>query len=629
MVSSTFAPEHDLVGRYRIRELLGVGRTAEVYLADDVTLDRTVIVKVLLANLASHEEARRAFRDNIVRAATLGHPHVARVFDGGQEAGSIFVVTEYLSGASLETVLSAGRRLNPNDAARLGRDVSEGLAYLHANGVVHGALSPAKLLFDGEGRVRISDIALAGLAQSYGEPLSFHDVRYVSPEQALGQVAGAKSDVYALALILFEAATGTLPFPAMTPDAMLRNRITTPLPVRTELGTLDMLLAQAAVPDPVLRLDAEQFASRLNAVVNDSAPLIVARTTEEVPLLAQFSAPEPRTSIGFRPPSADQIVGATGVVPVIGSRFPSPQLPSSRRPPTSSRGPTTSPPRSRRPRDFAEPPLSDDPRRRRLAFLLAAVLLLVVALGGAVAWATGLFNHEQSVPSLVNLSYQQAAQRLKGDGFTLKVNQHVHSLSVPLNAIVAQSPRANTLATAGAVITVAVSDGPSMVVLPSLVGEDCATATAQLVQLHVSAQCPSSSAISSTSVATGRIIEVTYQKTTNPTSVPLHSALTLVLSTGAPVVTTSPTTTTMAPATTSTTSTTSTTTTLAGQGLRAVPNVVGMDRTQAFAAMGAAQLYFNTQGPNAGTTKWTKVLSSSPAAGTMVKWHSYVILTVR
>ena len=337
MLPSTFASGHDLAGRYRIIELLGVGQTAEVYSAEDLSLSRTVAVKVLLPSLAAHEDVRRAFRDRIVRAATLSHPHLARVFDGGQESGAIFMITEYLSGGSLEDVLRAGRTLDIDDVARLGRDVAGALSYVHANAFVHGELSPSKLLFDAEGRVRVSDIALAGLGNPYREQLTLDDTRYMSPEQAVGEKAGPESDVYALALILFEAATGSSAFDGTTPEAMLRARINTPLPVRIELGTLDMLLAQAAVSDSRLRLTAEQFSSRLSAVVSDSAPLVVRTRQGDMPLLAQFPLAEPRTSIGFRPPSPDQIVG-TRSVQATTPQFPRPQAP---RPAESSTSPTS------------------------------------------------------------------------------------------------------------------------------------------------------------------------------------------------------------------------------------------------------------------------------------------------
>ena len=127
-MAPTFSPDHLLAGRYRIVHLLGIGQTAEVYEADDVSLQRRVAVKVLLPGLAQHEDIRRAFRDRIIRASTLSHPHLARVFDGGQESGAIFMISEYLGGGSLEDVLRSGRRLSIDDGARLGRDVASALA---------------------------------------------------------------------------------------------------------------------------------------------------------------------------------------------------------------------------------------------------------------------------------------------------------------------------------------------------------------------------------------------------------------------------------------------------------------------------------------------------------------------
>ena len=629
MSAVTFAPDHEVVGRYRILELLGVGRTAEVYRAEDRSLHRTVVVKVLLADLASHEDVRRAFRDNIVRAATLSHPHIARVYDGGQESGSIFVVSEYLNGGSLEDVLASGRRFSPDDAARLGRDIASGLAYLHANEIVHGALAPTKLLFDAEGRVRITDISLAGLAEQYRGRPTLDQVRYFSPEQALGEPAGPASDVYALALILFEAATGTVPFEELTTESMAQARIGAPLPVRAELGTLDMLLAQAAIPDPLLRLDAEQFSARLNAVVKESAPLSVAPGNRGAPLLANFAPPEPRTSIGFRPPSADQIAGATASAPRVTSR----PLISESAPLASSRSRPT--PRAGRPRhaqDFDEVPLPEEPRRRRAAFLVAAVVLVVLALAAAAVWKSGLLNRPQTVPSLVSLDYQQAAQVIKNDGFTLRVGAHAYSSSVRANTIMAQSPPPGTREKSGQVISVTVSDGPRMVPVPTgLLGENCATASARLQSAHLTGQCPSSDAVASASVPVGGVVRFRVGSRVNPTSAPVRSIVTLELSSGPPVTstTTPPATPPTTPPTTTTTPPPTTTTTVAGEGPRPVPNVVGMDQAQVFAAMRKAQLYFTTRGPHAGTSQWTTAVSTQPAPGTSVPWHSTIIVNVR
>ncbi|MGD0054332.1 MAG: protein kinase [Acidimicrobiales bacterium] len=618
----TYNPGHELAGRYRIVELLGVGRTAEVYLADDLSLNRSVVVKVLLANLATHEQVRRTFRDHIVRSATLSHPHLARVFDGGQESGSIFMISEYLNGGSFEDVLASGRRLSLDDVARLGRDVASALAYIHANGFVHGSLSPSKLLFDGEGRVRVSDIALAGLGDGYRDRLNLDDVRYLSPEQVLGEIVGPKTDVYSLALILFEAATGMTPFDGMTAEIVLRSRINAPLPVRPELGTLDMLLAQAAVPDPLLRLDAEQFATRLSTVLNDDAPLVVAPVRSDVPLLERFTPQEPRTSIGFRPPSPDQIVGTGASVFPVAAQYPA----SSRVTTSGAREGEFRPLRSSPGRGYGALPPNRPPRQRRIGFLAAAILLLVVAVAGAAAWKFGLFTSKQTVPSLVNLKLSQASTLLKSDGFTISVDTPETSATVPKNEIMFQSPAAGTVGKSGAVITVRVSDGPNMITLPTnLLGRECAGDTAILHRHTVSATCPSDKSIASTRFVTGLVAGVLYGHTTNPVAVPRGASVILELSRGPGPSTT---TTTSASTTTSSTSST-TTTTLAGQGARAVPNVIGLDYAQTYAAMKKAVLYFTTTGPGAGTTTWTKVISESPGAGTMVPYKSTVVLDVQ
>ena len=610
-MAPTFSPDYTLAGRYRIREMLGVGQTAEVYVAEDLSLHRLVVVKVLLADLAAHEEIRRAFRDHIIRAATLSHPHLARVFDGGHESGSIFMISEYLSGGSLEDVLGAGRRFSVDDGARLGRDVASALAYVHEQGFVLGSLSPSKMLFDGEGQVRVSDVALAGLAAGYRERMTLDEARYLSPEQAIGEPASSESDVYALALILFEAVTGTAAYEGTTPEAILRARLDSPLPVRLELGSLDMVLAQAAVPDPRLRLDAEQFSARLGAVVHDAAPLVVRPGSQELPLLAQFTAQEERSSIGFRPPSAEQIVGASPEPTGGYTRVPRAAANLGAGGGGVPRGPVGRTPRFER----GQYDLPRDPRR--WGVIIAVLVLLVVVIGAGAAWKSGLFSKSYSVPNLVGKSVKQASAAIKSDSFTLSVTNRVDSAKVPVGNIVTQTPVAGTSEKSGSTITVSVSKGPVLVTMPTnLVGKSCAAATAQLSALHVTATCPATAAIFSPTVPLNDVARVLYQKGQNPLVVPLRAGVTLSLSKGP------------APSTTTTTTST-TTTTLAGQGLRAVPNVVGDNQVQLVAAMKKAVLYYTTTGPNANTTKWTKVVSENPAAGTMVPYKSSVTLTVQ
>jgi serine/threonine-protein kinase len=627
MPPPTFANGHLLVNRYRIQELLGVGDTAEVYLADDQALQRPVVVKVLLPRLAGHEDVRREFRERIITAATLSHSHLARVFDGGQESGSIFMICEYLSGGSLEDVLSSGRTLSVDDGARLGRDVGSALAYVHENGMVHGALSPSKLLLDDEGHVRVSDIALAGIGREYRERVTLDDVRFLSPEQAIGDPANARSDVYALALILYEAVTGITPFDGVTPEAVLRARINATLPMRPELGSLDMVLAQAAVPDPLQRLDAEQFASRLGAVVSDFAALVIPPVGGEVPLLSQYRPSEPRNSVGFRPPSPDQITGATAVVSSMGRNG----APRHARPADEWVTASSTSGRGRSRDEFDDLDYARLPQTRRLVFLVAALILLVVAIGGGIAWKVGFFAQDNSVPNLVGVNlgeYENTAftsnagivslrSTVKSDGFIVEI-KHAFS-GAKSGTIISQTPVSNTEAKSGQVITVTVSDGVQTVRLPVLVGETCNKARPKLVHLHLVVQCPANKMVASATTPVGLIARVVNTHGTAITSAAVHSTVVLERSTG-PVPST----------TTTTVATVTTTTTVPSAALVAVPNVVGMNEARTDAAMTAADLYYTTTGPGASATKptWTKVVSESPVAGTKVKKLSLVTLHV-
>lgn len=624
MMESSFAPGHEFAGRYRLSELIGVGHTVEAYLAQDLTLQRPVVVKVLRAQLATHEEVRRAFRDHIIQAAALRHPHVARVFDGGQQAGAIFMVGEYLGGGSLEDLLRAGAVLNVEETARLGRDVASALAYIHEHGLIHGELSPSKLLFDESGYVRISDVALTGLSGPHRHFTSRDDVRYFSAEQSRGEAATASSDVYALGLILFETATGSTPFEGPTAEAMLQERWRGPLPSRPELGGLDIVLAQATVPDALVRLTAEEMAARLSAVVPDDAPFI--KYDQPAPsLLGSFALAEPRQSVGFRPPSPHQIVAAPRAAGSFGS-------------PSGARHAT--PPRRSAPGSFDDlSPIRGG--RRRPMYLAAAALIVVLGVGGGVAWKLGYLSTKHVAPNVYGLTLAEASSLVKSDGLTLNVTSHVASTAVKPGGIVTQIPSAGTSVAGGSALSVSVSEGPATapVTLPAhLLGMSCAAATSTLRALHVVATCPSSATIASSTVAAGLVGGWLYHATRNPSAVPLGSTLILQTSSGPgrsnPTTTTTSaavTTTSAPPATTSTVpaaTTTSSTTTSVPAKTVIMPNLVGLTRAQVTAALTTAGLFYSTQGPGAHTTNWTHVVSTIPAAGATVPYMSTVTLNV-
>ena len=262
-----------LGGRYRLLAPIGRGASAQVFVADDVRLDRQVAVKVLHDALADDQVFLRRFQAEAQAAAALNHPHVMAVYDWGHDTDVPWIVMEYLGGGSLRGLLDAGHRLTPSQALVVGLQAARGLDYAHRRGFVHRDVKPANLLFGDEGRLRIADFGLArALAEAaWTEPAGavVGTARYASPEQARGESLDGKSDVYSLALVIIEAVTGSVPFAADTTIGTLMARVNQPLRVPDELVALRQPLEWAGVPDPAKRPDAAEFGAALMAAAVD------------------------------------------------------------------------------------------------------------------------------------------------------------------------------------------------------------------------------------------------------------------------------------------------------------------------------------------------------------------------
>ncbi|MGH9029369.1 MAG: serine/threonine-protein kinase, partial [Acidimicrobiales bacterium] len=256
-----------LSGRYRIESVLGTGASAHVFAAWDVTLQRRVAIKVLHPALSSDEAFLRRFTTEARSAAALTNPHVMAVFDWGEDDSGPFLVLEFLGGGSLRDLLDGGNKLSVSQAVAVGTQAAEGLAYAHGRGFVHRDVKPANLLFDEDGRLRIADFGLArALAEAaLTEPAgaTVGTARYAAPEQALGNVVDGRADVYSLALVLYEAVTGVVPFTADTTISTLMARVGARLPEHEALGVLGPVLDRAASADPDDRLVAAELAGLL------------------------------------------------------------------------------------------------------------------------------------------------------------------------------------------------------------------------------------------------------------------------------------------------------------------------------------------------------------------------------
>ncbi len=232
---------------------------------------REVTVKILRTDLGSDPAFMERF-DRVMQATSvLSHPTIQAVFDWGwfeiDGAQRPYVVSERLIGGSLRDVYDRGRRLSPSQALALGLDVCRGLDHAHRRRFFHGELSPSKLVFGADRRVRIIDIGISQLVYEkwWAEPSSLptHMARYASPEQARGDTVGPPTDIYALCLSLIEGVTADLPFIGDSTQSTLQARIGRLMPVSADLGPLAAVLERAGRPEPDERYSAAQFGRAL------------------------------------------------------------------------------------------------------------------------------------------------------------------------------------------------------------------------------------------------------------------------------------------------------------------------------------------------------------------------------
>lgn len=274
-------PAGSLVGslvanRFRITASVTSGSNSAIFAAADESSGRPVTVKIVRPTLAGSPSFRTSFDELMRRVAALSHPNIAAIFDWGVTtvggASTAYVVTEALGGGSLRDLFDRGRRLSPSQALGVGLDVCRALDHAHRRGFVHTELTPSKIVFGDDRRLRIVDFGLSRLLgeSQWRQPdtVENHVAWYSAPELAmLGNTSvDGRADVYSLCLVLHEAVTGTLPFKSDSTVASLAARVGRLMPVSADLGPLAAVLERAGRPDAEGRSTAAGFGKDLIGV---------------------------------------------------------------------------------------------------------------------------------------------------------------------------------------------------------------------------------------------------------------------------------------------------------------------------------------------------------------------------
>jgi eukaryotic-like serine/threonine-protein kinase len=220
--------------RYLLGQMIGTGGMADVYTAQDQRLSREVAVKILRSDLAKDPSFVARFRKEAKAAAGLNHPGIVAVYDSGEDPAP-YIVMELVTGHTLRELIHAGERVACDRALEIVIGVLEALDYSHMRGIVHRDIKPANIMITGNGDVKVMDFGIARAIDDLGATLTstwniVGTAQYLSPEQAQGSVADARSDLYSTGCLLYELLTGRPPFTGETPVSIALQHVSGQFP---------------------------------------------------------------------------------------------------------------------------------------------------------------------------------------------------------------------------------------------------------------------------------------------------------------------------------------------------------------------------------------------------------------
>ena len=473
-------------GRYQVRARIARGGMATVYLATDLRLERRVAIKVMHGHLADDNTFKTRFVQEARSAARLAHPNVVNVFDQGQDSDMAYLVMEYLPGITLRELLKDYTKLTPEQTVDIMDAVLAGLAAAHKAGIVHRDLKPENVLLADDGRIKLGDFGLARAASANtatGQAL-LGTIAYLSPELVTRGVADARSDIYAVGIMMYEMLTGEQPYVGEAPMTIAYQHAndTVPSPSSTNPAVpveLDQLVLWATARDPDERPnDARDMLDALRQVepsIRGSRPFVGA--TQATMVISDAALPAG---------------AATAETTVLGGGGPLALA--------TGDGPGTSDDDA----DLAALTTTAD-RRKRRGYWIFALVLLLTGLAAGTGWYFGAGPGAMAtVPDTATFTPDSATLILEEAGFAVESDER-HDPVVPAGQVSGTDPAAGEQARRGSVVTLFVSLGPQMLAMPDVIGQPEADARTALDDFTVAEE---STTQFSAEVAAGQVIAV-------------------------------------------------------------------------------------------------------------------------
>jgi len=436
--------------RYLLKRQIASGGMATIYAGIDTRLDRPVAVKVMHAHLANDEAFVSRFIKEAKATAALSHPNIVSIQDQGWNEGgppAVFLVMELVEGSTLRDFLNENGPLSVEQTIQFITPVLSALAAAHLIGIIHRDVKPENILISKDGRIKVADFGLARnmtMAQTMTAESSvvLGSVSYLSPEQVQRGIADARSDVYAIGIVLFEMLLGKKPYDGETPIQIAYRHVNDRIPNVKELKSdvpemIADLIFQATAPNPDQRpKDAEQLLSKVRDIQAKLDPKRRQMSLElDLPPLLPKISKRSKVSIG----------SAFG-----GLKEKTTQLIS------------TKPVNVTKAEDSVRTKKRKVSRRVKRNRIIALLILLGVIFGGYQLLGVGKI----SVPSLVGMSQNEAKEALSNIGLLSEVVEEVFSEDIAQGKVIASSPGGGGRISPAGTVGLVLSKGQERIEIP-------------------------------------------------------------------------------------------------------------------------------------------------------------------
>ncbi len=431
--------------RYRIIDTLGEGGMANVYLAEDIILQRKVAVKILRLDLQNEPQTQARFQREALATSELSHPNIVSVLDVGTDHGLPYMVMEYVDGPDLKEYIRQNAPLDLHEVIRIMDQILSAVALAHKHNVIHRDLKPQNILMDKRGNIKIADFGIAvALNQSSVTQTNsvMGSVHYMSPEQTRGGLVTKQSDIYSLGIILYELITGTVPFNGDTPVSIALKHAQEPIPSirkkdQSVPQALENVVLKATAKDP---RDRYATAQAMQADLDSS--LDPERADEPV-FVPNHGNNNDKTIVlpGFKAPEKEQTVESEE---------------------------ENKPDKKEKKKDFWQNVKSH--KWWWIFSVIAAgliIFIMIFALSG-----NNNKPRQVHIPDVTNITEKRAEKRLEAAGLQVGKVIRRQSDDIKKGHVIGTKPAAGNRVDQGKAIILIVSSGTSMVKVPDVVGDN-------------------------------------------------------------------------------------------------------------------------------------------------------------